>query len=610
MGSRRALATAVLALASAVGAVAACGDGEGAPATVAPPGEAGNVEGPTPLCVDGEPTMAYPPSPYELTILGTVRPGMSFEGLDGAIALDGFFDPCAARPRLLVVRSGAAWCGPCIWHAEHTKDWLEDPALADRLIFVDLLIADEDNMPATASALSRWRETVDAPSAVLGVDASFVFRRALLSRAPLPTYVLIDTRSMTIVTTLEDPDPERLRGRLMGAIADLDGALRPAPTRPTLVDGYFTVNEMDLIRGMSLAKLGAPPVDPTNEYGDVPAAAAFGEVLFNDALLSPSGGVSCATCHDPAKDLTDGVPQAVGVGTGNRNSPAIALAAHSRWQFWDGRADTLWMQALGPFEDPLELGASRLFVAQQIAQRHGAQYDEVFGATYPLPDLTALPAHGKPGAPAYDALSAADKEKVTRVFVNVGKAIAAFERTIRVKPNALDRYADGDTAALTERQKQALSAFFVSGCAQCHWGPRLTNDAFHVIRFPTGRQDGDPDTGRQDGLLALSASEFRASSTWSDAPSAAKPFIVDAPTMLGAFKTPSLRGLPTSAPYGHGGTLKTLAEVTDHYGKRGLEHGDPGAVGTTEQWVPEFDSKVAEELPAILEVMTGSIKLP
>ncbi len=611
MGSRRSLASGVLALVLAVAAVAACGDGDDAPATPTPdPKDGGGADAEVPLCVDGKPTGAYPPGPYEMEILGTVPPGLSFDGPDGPVSIDSFFEPCAPRSRLLVVRSSAAWCGPCLWHAAHTQRWLDDPQYADRIVLVDLLVADEENMPPTNAAATRWREKVDASGTRVALDDRYTFGPALLSRAPLPEYVFIDTRTMKILTTLEDPDPETLHGRIALELADLDGAPRPSRTKPTLLDGYFTENEMDLIRDMSLSKLGPPPADPTNAYGDDAAAVAFGKVLFNDALLSPSGTVSCATCHDPEKDFTDEAPQAVGVATGNRNSPGIALAAHSRWQFWDGRADTLWMQALAPFEDPVEYGGSRLFVAHQIAQRHATEYGAVFGAKYPLPDLAGLPANGKPGDPAYDALPAADKDNVTRIFVNAGKAIAAFERALRVKPNALDRYADGDTSALTTPQKEALSAFFRNGCAQCHWGPRLTDDAFHALRFPTGRQDGDPDMGREDGLLKLSTAEFLASSKWSDAPSAAKPFLAEAPTMLGAFKTASLRGLPTSAPYGHGGTLKTLAEVTDHYGKRGLEHASSLAVGTTEQWVPNFDSNIVQKLPAILEVLEGTVEVP
>jgi cytochrome c peroxidase len=609
MVSRSSVAPGVLVLALAVvGGAAACGDDPPASSVQRSSGDAG-ADAEAPLCVDGKPTVAYPPEPYELGVLGTVPAGLSFEGPDGPVTIESFFEPCATRSRLLIVRSSAAWCGPCLWHAAHTKRFLEDPRFAGRLILVDLLVGDEDNMPATLPALARWREKIDSAGSKLAVDPSYTFGPALLSRAPLPEYVLIDTRTMKIVSTMSDPDPVSLAARLELELADLDKVPRPAPVTPPLVDEHFTENEIDLIRGMKLGNL-APPPDPTNEYGDAPAAVALGKALFNDAALSPSGNVSCATCHDPGQALADGVPQSTGVAKVDRNSPAIALSAHGRWQFWDGRADTLWMQALGPFEDAKEFGGSRLFVAQQIVQRYATEYGAVFGAKYPLPDLGSLPASGKPGDPAYDALSADDKEKVTRIFVNVGKAIAAFERAMRVKPNALDRYADGDVTALTADQKHALRLFLRNGCVQCHWGPRLTDDAFHVLRFPTGRQDKKADPGREEGLVKLSASEFLASSKWSDAPSAAKTFVVDAPTMLGAFKTPTLRGLPTSAPYGHGGTLQTLFDVAKHYGARGLEHADPQAVGTTEQWAPNFDTGIVSELPTFLDVLTGEVELP
>ncbi|MBX3207436.1 MAG: hypothetical protein KF764_20480 [Labilithrix sp.] len=607
MASSRALASAVLALALAASAATACGDDP--PAASSPAVIDAGADADVRLCVDGKPAVAYPPEPYELAVLGTVPSGLTFEGPDGPVAIDGFFDPCAERPRLLIVRSSAAWCGPCLWQAAHTKRFLEDPRFADRLVLVDLLVRDEENLPATLPALAKWREKIDAPAARVALDPDYTFAPALLSRAPLPEYVFIDTRTMTVSSAMSDPDPVSLAAHIDRALAELDGRPPPARVSPPLIDGHFTENEMDLVRGMKLDGLVLAP-DPTNEYADVPEAAAFGKVLFSDATLAPGGEVSCATCHAPALDLTDGAPQSTGVARVDRNSPAIALAAHSRWQFWDGRADTLWMQALAPFEDEKEIGGSRLFVAHAIASRHAAAYDAVFGAKYPLPDLSSLPASGKPGDAAYDALSADDKERVTRVFVNVGKAIAAFERAMRVKPNALDRYAGGDVGALTEAEKHALGLFLRNGCVQCHWGPRLTNDAFHSLRFPTGRQDGKADTGREDGLTRLAAAEFLASSKWSDAPSAAKTFVVDAPTMLGAFKTPTLRGLPMSAPYGHGGTLKTLFEVSRHYGMRGVEHADPSAIGTTEQWVPNFDMNVMRELPALLEVLTGEVELP
>jgi cytochrome c peroxidase len=352
----------------------------------------------------------------------------------------------------------------------------------------------------------------------------------------------------------------------------------------------------------------APPPDPTNEFGDLPAAAAFGKTLFEDAALSPAG-VSCAKCHDATKDFTDGLPQSVGASKVDRNSPSIALAAHARWQFWDGRADTLWMQALGPPENALEMASNRLYIAHQVATRHAATYASVFGPKYPLPDLSDLarfPTNGKPGDAAWEAMAAADRDEVTRVYVNVGKAIAAFERSLRVLPNALDRYADGDTAALTEPQKDALQAYFINGCAQCHWGPRMTDDAFHVLRFPTGRQDGQPDRGRIDVFPALASAEFVASSKWSESPGSAKLLTLESsPSMLGAFKTPPLRGVARTAPYGHGGSFTTLLEVAKHYGKRGDDVKDDRTIGNVEEWVPLFDANVQEQMPRAAGVAHG-----
>ena len=597
---------ACLALALGLAAASACGGGTSPAIRLdADDRDAGS---PAPRCADGRATSAYPPGPYELRILGTVPPGIQFEGLDGPVSLDRYFDPCAAKGQLLVVRASAAWCGPCRWHAAHTKAWLEDPRFSGRIVLVDLLVRDEDNLPGTRDALARWKSMVDAPAAAMALDPSYALGPALLAASPLPEYVLINTRTMTIEGALGDPDPTLLRGKLERALAKMDGTTPPPPASPPLVDG-LTENELDLVRGMRLTEAGPPP-DPTNEFADSASAAALGQALFFDAKLSPSGSVSCATCHDPDEAFTDGKPQSVGTARGDRNAPSIAFAAHARWQLWDGRADTLWMQALGPLEDPREMASSRVHVVRQLVERYASTYAQTFGAKYTLPSLAGLPANGKPGDAPFDTLPSETRVAITRTFVNAGKAIAAFERTLRAKPNALDRYAGGDLEALTAPQKQGLAAFLRNGCVQCHWGPRLTNDAFHILRFGTGRVDGAADRGRAAGLTLLAQSEFHAATPWSDAPQAAKPFPVESAAMLGAFKTPSLRGLPKTAPYGHGGTIPDLAGVAKHYGNQGLPPDDPATIGATEAWVPRFDTHVGEQLPAFLEVLTADPVTP
>jgi cytochrome c peroxidase len=98
----------------------------------------------------------------------------------------------------------------------------------------------------------------------------------------------------------------------------------------------------------------------------------------------------------------------------------------------------------------------------------------------------------------------------------------------------------GVASAVTPAQKDGMRAFFEAGCAQCHWGNRMTDDAFHNLRFPTGRDGLAPDRGRIDGIAKHDASEFRADGRWSD--SKISRLVATNPGMLGSFKTPALRG--------------------------------------------------------------------
>ncbi|MDB4938685.1 MAG: Cytochrome peroxidase [Labilithrix sp.] len=615
-----ALTLGVLGIVATSAAAPACGVTDDPADTPADVPEAGMPDAiapdsaPAPLCVDGKP-VDWPPGPYEIGITSTLPPDLAFEGPSGTVRLKDYFEPCAARSRLLVVRSAAAWCGPCGWHATHTTRLLGDARFADRLLLLDLLIADEDNMPANPPAAMRWSKRIDVPAGVpakVAMDAKYTFSAALPAKNVLPEYVLVDTRTMKVRTVMNAPDPDTLGGYLDLELAALDGKPRVDIPERKLHDGLLTDDQFDLLQDMKLPAV--PPPDPTNEYADVAAAVAFGKKLFEDTGLSPSGTVACITCHDPTKAFGDGLKQANGVALGDRNSPPIALSSHARWQFWDGRADTLWMQALGPFENAKEFASSRAFVVHAIANSadYTADYATVFGAKYgALPDLTTVPAMGKPGDAAYDALPQAKRDEVTRVYVNAGKAIAAFERTLRVKPNDLDRYIGGDATAMQGRVRRGLEQFFKVGCVQCHWGPRLTDDAFHAIRFPTGRQDGAADRGRADVLLGLATAEFVASSKWSDAPQAAKPLSFPGvpPSMIGAFKTPTLRGVSQSAPYGHGGAFGQLLDVTKHYGQRGQMVTPASAAGIVEEWLPNFDANVQGDLPALLDILTAD-RLP
>ena len=541
-----------------------------------------------------------------------LAPDLTFES-DGAqakqVKVGDYLQPCASEAPLLVFRVGAGFCGPCQWSAAHTAELLTNP----RVRFLDVIISDANNSPAVLPDLVGWRASRDVKSdgekLLSVIDPNHRFGAVAAFAQVLPLFVYVDSRTLRVRSFQANPGPDDAIWRIGIELAEMDNAKRPAPPgSESEYDSYFNRRDWDMIRAMRLP--AQPPPDPSNEVADAPSAVTFGTKLFSDKSLSPSGTVACSTCHDPFVHFTDGLPTSLGVGSGDRNAPSVEFAAYQRFQFWDGRADTLWAQAMGPFENPKEYGSSRLFVAHRIYSTYKAEYEALF-PKYPLPDLSdgiRFPPAGMPGQVAYDTMAAADKVAIDRVFVNVGKSIAAFERSLRFKPNRLDLYADGDKTALTPDEKTAMKLFIGSGCMQCHYGPTLSDGAFHNIRFGTGRQDQVADEGQLEGAKLLLASPFRADGAFSDAPAQFAGRALErlaGPQARGRFKTPPLRGITGTAPYGHGGDLFTLPLLVAHYGKRGLPLNDPRALGESEPWIPQFDMHAEHMIPKILEVLTS-----
>jgi cytochrome c peroxidase len=317
----------------------------------------------------------------------------------------------------------------------------------------------------------------------------------------------------------------------------------------------WTEEEVAQLSSMTLRELGPVPADPTNRVADDPRAAELGRTLFFDTRLSANGEVSCATCHVPDEEFQDGTPLANGVGVTNRRTMPIAGMAHSPFLFWDGRKDSLWAQALGPLESPVEHGGSREQYARVIAAHYRPDYEVVFG---PMPALST-------------------RDEATAVFVNMGKAIAAYERTIEYASSRFDRYVENlrDTGRAPQ---DVLAADEVAGlrlfigkasCANCHNGPLLTNNEFHNTGVPA-RAGLPADRGRLAGADAVLRDEFNCRSRWSDAAStcAELEFLVTGDHVLErAFKVPSLRNVAERAPYMHAGQFSTLREVVDHYNR-------------------------------------------
>jgi cytochrome c peroxidase len=556
------------------------------------------------FCEAGKPTVSYPEASAPLAALETV-PNLTFKSETGApVTAAQFFEPCAASPTLLVFRVTATFCGSCRWSAKHSAE-IEQ---LGNVKLVDVLVRDEWNLPPTPESAAAYKALSKSPNALV-LDGEHQFAKIASFKQELPLFVFVDARTMRIQSYQANPTGDAVAERVRIELADLAGAPRPQAASTVLIDGLFTQSEWDMVQEMALPS--RLPVDPTNAYASSEPAAAFGKKLFADASLSTPGTVSCATCHNPAMAFQDNLVTSPGAVKGDRNSPSTLFAGYNTFQFWDGRADTLWMQALGPMENPHEFASSRLFIARRIASAHAAEYAAVF-PSYPLPDLsneTRFPRAGKPGDAAYDAMDKADQDAVTRVFVNVAKAIAAYEGKIQTQETALDRYIAGNKEALTPESKEGLKHWFTAGCIQCHWGPALTDGAFHNVRFASGRVDGKGDEGAALGIPQLLASDFRAGGRWSDDPAKAlylERFTPEAIASLkGAFKTPSVRGTADGNPWGHGGSVNSLLGVAQQYGKAGLPESDPRALGPSEPWVTEFDTHTQVHLSHFLEALSA-----
>jgi cytochrome c peroxidase len=338
----------------------------------------------------------------------------------------------------------------------------------------------------------------------------------------------------------------------------------------------WTEEERAIIWSLALDALPSLPADLSNRVADDPLAAELGRALFFDVRLSANGQVACASCHLPERQFQDDVPLARGVGMTTRRTMPIAGMAHSPFLFWDGRADSLWAQALGPLESPVEHGGNRTQYAHVIAEHYRERYEAVFG---PLPETGTLPPQAGPvadpdAARAWKTMPEADREAVNRVFANIGKAIAAFERTIKPAPTRFDAYASAlgsgrSTNIFTEDEIGGLRLFIGKGeCVNCHNGPLLTDNHFHNTGVPA--VPGMPeDKGRAAGAKLVREDPFNCLGKYSDAGegdcSELRFMAVDGHELLRAYKTPSLRGAAGRPPYMHAGQIGTLADVVAHY---------------------------------------------
>lgn len=343
------------------------------------------------------------------------------------------------------------------------------------------------------------------------------------------------------------------------------------------------VSPVFLVPALSFADRSALNFEPVTWASADPAQVELGQLLFYDPILSGNQSVSCATCHHPSLGTADGVSLSIGdggIGLGRdrvidtdnppeqripRNAPALFNLGADEFtvMFHDGRLEADPSRPNGirtPLGDSMTEGFDSVLSAQamfpvlsademaghysenaisqavrmghlslpggaweQIAERvedvpqYRARFDEVLGA----------------GAPIH--------------FTDISNMIAqfiAFEW--RADGSPFDRYLAGEDG-LSDVQQQGLNLFYGdAGCSACHAGTFQTDHAFHSIAMPQlgpGKAARFESHARDEGRMRVTG----------------------APEDAYAFRTPSLRNIAQTAPYGHAGAYASLEAVVRHH---------------------------------------------
>ncbi len=247
------------------------------------------------------------------------------------------------------------------------------------------------------------------------------------------------------------------------------------------------------------------PIPPLETFPTEAGKRTLGFVLFHDPRLSADGTVACNSCHTGMRGGSDGKPFSEGIGgaLGDRNSPTVFNSAFNFRQFWDGRSETLADQALGPIENPVEMGHDLDAVVEFIKQ--DSNYSSQFEAIYP------------------DGVTAA----------NLGDAISQHVKDMTRTDSRFNAYLQGDSTALNAQEQRGLERFNAVGCSSCHNGINLGGNSYQKIGLASDYLPVDQGIYKRSGR----------------------------PEDRGVLKVPTLHNIAMTAPYFHDGSTSDLSQA-------------------------------------------------
>lgn len=315
-------------------------------------------------------------------------------------------------------------------------------------------------------------------------------------------------------------------------------SLRNIYSRPASQWPKPTIDE-----GVEWKELGILPESPLDDKKDsLKNIIALGKALFFDPRLSGSGKISCATCHQPELNWTDGKEKSIGHegAINKRNSPTIQNTWFYNQLFWDGRSNSLADQAFAPINSGSEMHHEMPVLMQQLRniKGYGVMFEKAYGSSFINPHLMT-------------------------------EAIAVFEKTIVSNKSRFDYFLEGNKKALSNTELRGLHLFRTKAkCMNCHNGPLFTDNQFHKSVFST------------DGDIGLA---------WKTH--------IDGDE--GKFKTPSLRDVMKTGPWGHNGSIRKIMDILPLYNTM-----SPKPLGGTPQNL-YLTSKELIDLEAFLKAISA-----
>lgn len=308
------------------------------------------------------------------------------------------------------------------------------------------------------------------------------------------------------------------------------------------------INQERLARystNMSAEKFATEPVQPIHDAIPTDSAkVALGNLLYHDVRLSSDNTVSCATCHGLNTGGVDNKQYSEGVRAqlGGVNAPTVYNSYYNFVQFWDGRAETLALQAAGPPLNPIEMACTSFdeIIAKLKADK---EFTKKFTAAYPQ---------------GYSEQTITD-------------AIAEFEKTLITPNSKFDKYLKGDESILTADELAGYQLFKQNRCATCHVGVNLGGQSYEPVKLY-----GDYFADRGLELTNEDNGRFKETNLERD---------------RHRFKVPGLRNIELTTPYYHDGSKKTMEEAINAMGKYQLNK--------------TFTADQTNQMVAFLRTLTG-----